>query len=101
MWLIVMFDCSTLTKLDQKKAVKFRNALLDLGFSKSQFSVYFRGLSCKEASEPYKKKLIPLIPPKGFVQFLLISNKQFENISNYFGPQKIPSPKAPDQLLLF
>jgi CRISPR-associated protein Cas2 len=101
MWLIVMFDLPTVTDTEKKKASKFRNTLLDLGFSMSQYSVYFRFLPSKEAGDTYKKKLIPNIPPKGRVQFLLISDKQFENIYTYFGSLKEPPKTSPEQLLLF
>jgi len=101
MWLIAMFDCPTVTAAEKKAAARLRNKLLDSGFSMVQYSVYFRFLPSKEASDPYKKKLVPLIPRGGRVQFLLISDKQFENISTYFGPLKEPPMKAPDQLLLF
>lgn len=101
MWLIAMFDCPSVTPIEKKAATRFRNTLLDAGFSMAQYSVYFRFLPSKEAADPYKKKLISLIPTRGRVQFLLISDRQFENISTYFGPLKEPPKKAPDQLLLF
>lgn len=101
MWLIVMFDLPTVTQIEKKLATRFRNILLDHGFSMAQYSIYIRCLPSKEASEPYKKMLIPQIPPGGRVQFLMISDKQFENISTYFGPLQKPSKKAPEQLLLF
>lgn len=101
MWMIVMFDLPTVTDSEKKAATRFRTTLLSLGFSMAQYSVYARFLPCKEAGEPYKKMLIPIIPPRGRVQFLMISDKQFENIITYFGALKTPSQKAPEQLLLF
>lgn len=101
MWLIVMFDCPTVTQQEKRASAKFRNTLLDEGFSMSQFSVYFRFLPSKEAMEPYRKKLMPLIPAGGRIQFLLISDKQFENIITYFGPLELPPQKTPEQLQIF
>ena len=40
MWLIVMFDLPVTTKLERKAASDFRLALLDMGFLRSQYSVY-------------------------------------------------------------
>ena len=42
MWMIVMFDLPVGTDKERKKATKFRNFLLDEGFSMSQFSVYLK-----------------------------------------------------------
>lgn len=37
MWMMVMFDLPTETKLERREASKFRNFLLDSGFSMAQF----------------------------------------------------------------
>jgi len=37
-----MFDLPVVEKAERKAATEFRNALLDLGFEMSQFSVYMR-----------------------------------------------------------
>ena len=42
MWLMVIFDLPVGTKKQRHAATKFRNFLLDQGFSMSQFSVYLR-----------------------------------------------------------
>ena len=42
MWMIVMFDLPVGTDKERKRATKFRNFLLDEGFSMSQFSVYLK-----------------------------------------------------------
>lgn len=101
MWLIIMFDCPTVSNPEKRAAARFRNSLLDQGFSMSQFSVYFRFLPSKEAAERHKKTTIPLIPKGGRVQFLLISDTQFGNMATFYGPLKLQPPKAPEQLLLF
>lgn len=42
MWVMVIFDLPVQTKAQRRAATKFRNFLLDEGFSMSQFSVYMR-----------------------------------------------------------
>lgn len=42
MWMVVMFDLPVVEKAERKAATEFRNALLDMGFEMSQFSVYMR-----------------------------------------------------------
>jgi CRISPR-associated protein Cas1 len=42
MWMVVMFDLPVVLKAERKAATEFRNALLDMGFEMSQFSVYMR-----------------------------------------------------------
>ena len=95
-----MFDIPSVSAKERKLASRFRNALLNCGFSMFQYSVYFRFLPSKEAALPYKKKLIPLIPDGGKIQFLMISDKQFGSIQTYFRSKKMPPNNAPDQLLL-
>ncbi|WP_274427686.1 CRISPR-associated endonuclease Cas2 [Alicycliphilus denitrificans] len=40
--MVVMFDLPVVEKSERRAATGFRNALLDLGFEMSQFSVYMR-----------------------------------------------------------
>jgi CRISPR-associated protein Cas2 len=101
MRLIVMFDLPSSTAAEKRSAHRFRMGLLDAGFGMLQFSIYHRLLPGKEAAEPYKKTLIPLIPQGGSVHFLMISDRQFASILTFFGRKQKP-PEAPqEQLLLF
>lgn len=80
MWLYVMFDLPVDNKADQKRATRFRKHLLDMGFEMAQFSIYIRHCSGKERIETMIKAIKPLVPPKGSVHMLTITDKQFENI---------------------
>ena len=62
MWILVMFDLPTETKLQRKAAGSFRNFLLDEGFERSQFSVYARFVNGKEAFTARIKKLSVICP---------------------------------------
>ena len=50
---MVMFDLPTSTVKERKNYSIFRNALLDNGFSMSQYSVYFRFCGEKECCEKH------------------------------------------------
>ena len=47
-WLFVAFDFPTLTKDDRRRASRFRNDLLDMGFSMFQLSFYAYYLKSKQ-----------------------------------------------------
>lgn len=100
MWLIVMFDLPVVEKADRKAATQFRNYLLDEGFSMGQFSVYYRLLSGKEATESLIKRLKKHLPEYGSVQMLSITDKQYENIHSFQG-KKRHDLDTPEQLYLF
>ncbi len=100
MWMIVMFDLPTETKRDKQNYTQFRNFLLDNGFMRAQFSVYFRMLSNDIKCETMVRKIKKSLPPAGKVDILQITDKQYENIVSFNG--KIDAPKEnPSQLALF
>ena len=101
MWMIVLFDLPVVTPEEQKKAFRFRKALLDQGFHMSQYSVYYKLLSGKEAIDSYINNIKAQLPPKGKVDILAITDKQYENIISFSGKTKEKNKKNPTQLLLF
>ena len=100
MWAIIMFDLPVVEKTDRRAATKFREYLLDEGFSMGQFSIYYRLLPGKEAVESLKRRIRYNLPEHGVVQILVITDKQYENIQT-FRSQKEESPKKAEQLQLF
>jgi len=58
-----MFDLPVTKVVDRRRATKFRNFLLDEGFSMSQFSVYLRFCGTRERVYTYKKKLKNMYRP--------------------------------------
>ena len=70
MWMLVMFDLPTDTKLQRKAATDFRNFLLDQGFERSQFSVYARFVNGKEAFRTRVNQIERNIPAMGDIQIL-------------------------------
>jgi len=101
MWLIVLFDLPVGTKAERRAATQFRLGLLDLGFEMSQFSVYLRFAAGKEKAEALCRQIEALMPKSGKVHVVQITDRQYEMIRTYRGKKREPSPKNPNQLLLF
>lgn len=101
MWMVVMFDLPVVEKTERKAATEFRNALLDMGFEMSQFSVYMRFCTSAAQVDTYCKQVENVLPKGGKVNILQFTDKQYERIISYHGKAKQPAPKAPDQFDLF
>ncbi len=101
MWMFVFFDLPVMTRQDRHNATKFRKLLLDEGFVMTQYSVYYRLLSGKEAGEAIIRRLQKELPKKGKVDIIQITDKQYEDIISFTGTKKLPQKKNPDQLSLF
>lgn len=98
MWLLVMFDLPVVEKEDRKKAVKFRNVLLDDGFSMLQFSVYGRYCSSEAASKVHRDLIVSSLPSNGQVRILSVTEKQFAKMENFIGTLSSPPEDTFEQL---
>jgi len=96
-----MFDLPVITKSERREAAGFRNALLDIGFEMSQFSVYMRFCTSSMQVETYCKRVEAALPEGGKVSILQFTDKQYERIISFHGQAKQPAYKAPDQFDLF
>ncbi len=101
MWMIVMFDLPVVESAERKAATQFRNTLLDLGFSMSQFSVYMRFCSSPAQVDTYCKRVEEALPNGGNVNIIQFTDKQYERIISFHGRAKQPDKKTPDQFDLF
>ena len=101
MWLFVFFDLPVTLKKDRKAASRFRKDLLKDGFSMMQFSVYNRHCASKESATVHVKRIKSLIPEKGKVCILQVTDKQYGGIMNFWGKKSNPLPEGPKQLELF
>lgn len=96
-----MFDLPVVEKAERKAATAFRNALLDMGFEMSQFSVYMRFCTSQSQVETYSKRVESALPVGGKVNILTFTDKQYERIITFHGQSKQPAKKSPDQFDLF
>jgi CRISPR-associated protein Cas2 len=101
MWLFVFFDLPVTTKKERRLATRFRKDLLKDGFSMMQYSVYIRHCASKESAAVHVKRVRGLIPEKGQVSILQVTDKQYGDIVNYWGRKSSPLPEGPKQLELF
>jgi len=101
MWLFVFFDLPVTLKKDRKAASRFRKDLLKDGFSMMQFSVYNRHCASKESAAVHLKRVKSLMPERGQISILQVTDKQYGDIMNFWGKKSNPLPEGPKQLELF
>jgi len=101
MWIFVFFDLPTETKTDKKNASGFRKKLLNDGFNMMQYSVYIRHCASSESADVHEKRIEMLLPPKGKVSVLRITDKQFGDMSNFWGKSELSKAPPSIQLELF
>ncbi|KPP98822.1 MAG: subtype II CRISPR-associated endonuclease Cas2 [Rhodobacteraceae bacterium HLUCCA12] len=102
MWVWVLFDLPVLTSAERKRATRFRNDLLELGFNMVQFSVYLRHAWSKEKAESYARQVGDLVPDPGHVQVLFFTDKQYALSQVFQGKRRSKAPaEKPAQLVLF
>lgn len=101
MWLFAMFDLPVKTKSQRKQYARFRKALLELGFSQMQYSVYAKFCSGEERSNALRHQIRRMLPPAGAVRLLAVTDRQFGKMENYLGKIPAGTERAPEQLTLF
>lgn len=85
-----MFDLPVVESAERKAATQFRNTLLDLGFSMSQFSVYMRFCSSPAQVDTYCRRVEEALPDGGNVNIIQLTDKQYERIISFHGRAKQP-----------
>jgi len=105
MWIFCMFDLPVRTKKEMRMATRFRNTLLDLGFSMKQFSVYIKCCTSLDSAKTLSRRLKYAIPESGSVTFLYVTDKQYLMTDNFLGKNSAPNEeenrRETGQLLLF
>jgi CRISPR-associated protein Cas2 len=101
MWILVFFDLPTETKKEKKAYTAFRKNLLTDGFTMFQFSIYVRHCSSRENRNVHVKRIKNMLPEKGHVGILSITDKQFEMMEIFYGKGKESGFVTPHQLELF
>lgn len=88
MRMLVMFDLPTETGEDRRNYRQFRKGLLKNGFYMLQESVYCR-LLLTPSAELTARNVIRLIkPPKGLVQVLSVTERQFARMEFLVGTEQ-------------
>ena len=100
MWMVVMFDLPVVTKPQRKRATKFRNDLLDLGFQMAQYSIYMKFCGQRDAANALAGRVERRVPTQGRVSILTVTDNQYERMRVFHGGTKARRKKDERQLLL-
>lgn len=85
MRMMVFFDLPTLTLEDKRNYRNFRKVLIKNGFIMLQESVYCRMMTSPSVEKSMKNLIHSNKPPKGLVQTLTITEKQFVKMDYVVG----------------
>jgi CRISPR-associated protein Cas2 len=81
-WILVMFDLPVVETEERRKASRFRNDLLDLGYFMLQESVYARNCVSYEKYGQHLGDVKKLAPERGSITAIYITDKQWLNSVN-------------------
>jgi len=101
MWILVFFDLPTETKRERKIYADFRKAIMRDGFTMFQFSIYLRHCPSRENAEVHVKRVKRMLPEKGHVGILTVTDKQFGLMELFYGKKTKTLNKGCQQLELF
>lgn len=101
MWILVFFDLPTETKKDRKIYADFRKKILKDGFTMFQFSIYLRHCPSMENAQVHVRRVKKMLPEKGHIGILCITDKQFGMMEIFRGVEPQPVQSGPRQLELF
>lgn len=100
MWMMVMFDLPVLTKRQRRRATKFRNDLLDLGFEMAQLSVYMKFCGGRAAADALATRVERRVPVQGRISILVFTDKQYGRMRVFSGGSRETRTAERSQLLL-
>ena len=101
MWVLVFFDLPTETKKERKIYAKFRKEIMANGFNMFQFSIYLRHCASRENADVHIARVRQILPPKGHIGIMCITDKQFGMMEIFRGKELIDAPETVQQLELF
>ena len=101
MWLFCMFDLPTKTKTERRTYTRFRKKLMSIGFDMMQYSVYVKHCGSVQGADTAERLVREIIPQKGLVDVLRVTDKQFGRLRRYVGRKREKPPEPAHQLTLF
>ena len=101
MWCVVMFDLPVKTKKQTREANRFRNHLLDLGFCRSQLSVYVQYFPLASRIAKTVKEIKTNLPDGGEVRIVSVTDNQWAKAIRFSKHQEDTVEEKPTQLLIF
>lgn len=85
MRMICMFDLPVETDEEKRAYRSFRKDLLREGFIMIQYSVYVRTCPSREYCNRLEKRIRKIIPKKGNIRLLVVTEKQYEDMKLLVG----------------
>jgi CRISPR-associated protein Cas2 len=82
---MIFFDLPTITHSDGQNYRSFHKYLIKTGFIMTQYSVYSKLVLNASAAHAVKVSLRKHLPPKGNIQCLQVTEKQFADIEYMVG----------------
>ena len=101
MRILVFFDLPTLTGEDRRNYRQFRKSLVKNGFIMLQESVYCKLMTTPSVEKSVKNLIVKNRPPKGLVQTLVVTEKQFSKMEYIVGEFKSEIIDSEDRLVVF
>ena len=102
MRILVFFDLPVVKKKERKIYSQFRRFLLNDGYDMIQYSVYSRLCNGTDMTNKHLKRLNTILPEKGSVRCLTITEKQYEEMKFLVGKPSVKEKRVTcNQLSLF
>lgn len=100
MRILVFFDLPVKTKPQRRAATQFRKFLLEDGYHMVQYSVYARVCAGMDSVAVHKNRLYQVLPPRGSIRMLVITEKQYNHIEILLGTSSVYDQPQQDQDLM-
>ena len=101
MWSLVMFDLPVQTKAERRHATQFRELLLDLGYQRTQLSVYARFSPSVSSVIPAIGTIKSNLPDGGEVRILSITDHQWAATLRFSNATGVEAEDTRPQLAIF
>ena len=101
MWVLVFFDLPTETPKERKIYALFRKNIMKDGFQMFQFSIYMRHCASRENADVHIKRVKKILPEKGHIGIMCITDKQFGMMEIFHGLKKTETTPPVQQLEMF
>lgn len=100
MRVIVMFDLPTDTSMDRRRYRWFRKFLIDEGFIMMQQSVYTKICLNMHAVNKVELSIQKKRPPKGMVQVITVTEKQFASMKLIVGESDTVNIQSDERMIV-
>lgn len=100
MRILLFFDLPMVTARDIKNYNIFRRKLIQEGFIMLQESVYCKLALNLSIVKSVKKTLEKIYPPKGNIQLLVITEKQYNSIEYIYEMEKSSKEESTDRVIV-